>query len=433
MKVCVFGLWHLGSVITACLADLGFEVIGLDKNKDVINNLNKGVPPLYEPGLQDLTKSGIKKSKLKFTFSPEVAFKNIEYLWIAFDTPVDENDKADVSYLEHMITSVMKYFKDDLKIIISSQAPVGFTAKIEKIYNKKYHKNVYFVYSPENLRLGEAIKVFMNPDRIIIGIKEESHIEKFLPIFSKISNRLEWMKIESAEMTKHAINAFLATSVVFANELAILCESVGADMREVERGLKTEVRIGPKAYVRAGGPFGGGTLARDINFLKDLGKTYNKNVFLFDSVKKSNDYHKDWIKRKSLDLFKNLQNKKFGILGLTYKPNTDTLRRSSSIELCEWLFENGSVIKAFDPNIKDLPGELSKKIKLKNNIRDVIEDIDCIIVATEHSIFKELKESDIITLKNKVIIDPNGFLEKTIKNISDINYIIVGKKANETK
>jgi UDPglucose 6-dehydrogenase len=428
MKVCVFGLWHLGCVTVASLADLGFEVRGLDFDEKIINNLKSGKPPLFEPQLEELIKKGMDEKKLSFFTDSKEALSNINVLWVAFDTPVDDNDLADLPFLEKSIKSIMEYIPKNTRVIISSQAPVGFTKKIESEYNKKYpEKNVLFACSPENLRLGNAIKIFKEPDRIIVGVRNIENIKEFSPIFSKISDRIEWMKTESAEMTKHAINSFLAMSVVFANELATICESVGANAKEVERGLKTEQRIGQKAYVGPGLSFAGGTLARDINFLIDKSKEYNKNSILFPAIKESNEFHKGWIKRKCLELYGNVKDKKFGILGLTYKPNTDTLRRSSSVELCEWLNKNSGIVYAYDPKITKLPDELSLKIILKNEINSVLEESDCIIIATEHPIFKELYNDNKKLFSNKTLIDPTGFIEKELPENKDFKYICVGR------
>ena len=280
----------------------------------------------------------------------------------------------------------MPYLKAG-KIIISSQVPAGFTSQIRKELKQIYpNKKFYFAYSPENLRLGKALKVFLEPNRIIIGtLPPEKNI--FLPFFSIITARPEWMSIESAEMVKHAINAFLATSVSFANEIAVLCECVGANAKEVERGLKTEERIGPKAYLGPGAAFSGGTLARDVVFLSKLGRKNSLALYLIKSVKKSNDFHKGWVQRKCLENLGRLENKKITVLGLTYKPNTDTLRRSLSLELCLWLDKMKAKVKVFDPSIKELPPELKTVLSLELNIKDAVKNTDCIIVATEWPLF----------------------------------------------
>ncbi len=235
--------------------------------------------------------------------------------------------------------------------------PVHFAERIEKYLQVSVSSTVilFLLYSPENLRLGKAIQVFENPDRIVIGVRKRQDIALISPIFSSISDRLEWMGIASAEITKHAINAFLAISIVFADEIAALCESVGADALEVERGLKTEERIGQKAYVKPGSAFAGGTLARDINFLIKIGEEHKRINYLFEAVRESNAHHKDWAKRKCMEYLKDLKGRAITVLGLTYKPGTGALRRSWSVELCKWLNSQGAIIRQLTRMFRNCP------------------------------------------------------------------------------
>jgi UDPglucose 6-dehydrogenase len=350
-------------------------------------------------------------------------------LWVTFDTPVDARDVADVKYVEKRIISIIKYLPRNAKVIISSQVPVGFTGYLEKIFAKKIpDKHVICAYSPENLRLGKAIEAFKYPDRIVVGIRDQAQLAAFSNIFKQICERVEWMKIESAEMTKHAINSFLAMSVAFANELAALCESVQADAREVERGLKTETRIGPKAYLGAGLPFAGGTLARDINFLIMTGRLSKRKTLLLNAVKRSNQYHKGWIRRKCLELFRNLKNVRFAVLGLTYKVNTNTLRRSFAVELCRWLHKNGARVKAYDPQIQKLPANLNKIVSLKDNLADALSAVDCLIIGTPNPVFKEFGSGWPVKKREKMkIIDPTGFLDNSAIDKKGIKRISVGR------
>ncbi|MFH1173779.1 MAG: nucleotide sugar dehydrogenase [archaeon] len=425
MNVCVFGLWHLGCVTAACLADSGCTVIGLDFDEKTITNLKNGKPPLFEPGLEELIKKNLN-STLSFTTDAKSALAGVDVFWVAFDTPVDDHDVADLAFVKDNIRKVLPYVPQGAKVIISSQAPVGFTKEIEDLFVQA-GKSVHVACSPENLRLGQAIQVFREPDRIIIGVRNLSDVEEFRPLFSKITDRLEWMKTESAEMTKHAINSFLATSVVFANELATICEAVGADAKEVARGLKTEARIGPKAYLGPGLSFAGGTLARDINFLIDLSHENHKKAMLIEAVKASNDYHKGWLKRKCIELFGKLQNVRFAVLGLTYKPNTNTLRRSSSVELCEWIRSQGGIVYAYDPYITALSASLSDTIQLQTTVQDALSSAECIIISTEHQAFKKLWADHPASFSGKKIIDPTGFIEKELPEKKDFTYVCVGR------
>jgi UDPglucose 6-dehydrogenase len=427
MKICVFGLWHLGSVTSACLATAGNRVVGLDFNKDLVNNLQNAKAPVSEPGLNDLIHENIQRKTLSYTYEPGVALANVEVLWVGFDTPVDEEDNADVGSIEKNFDKISKLIPDQTKIIISSQVPVGFTRHLRNRFEEQNPgKKVFFAYSPENLRLGKSLKTFLEPDRIIIGINSDEQ-EKFLPVFTPICDRLEWMSIESAEMTKHAINAFLATSICFANEVAILCEHTGANALDVERGLKTEERIGPKAYLNPGNAFSGGTLARDLRFLQKMGKKNLLPLYLINSVLKSNDFHKTWIQRKCRETLGDLNGKHIAVLGLTYKPGTNTLRRSMSVELCKWIKDNGAEVTAFDPAIHELPPELSAVISLSSDIAGSVETADCIIIITEWPEFRKIDTEIITMMRGKIIIDPNGFIENILGHMNNVKYFAVGR------
>jgi UDPglucose 6-dehydrogenase len=427
MKVCVFGLWHLGSVISAGLAKSGHTVVGLDFDRKNIENLQKARVPVSEPGLDDLILETLQKKTLSFTCGPATALVDAEVLWISFDTPVDEQDNADPEYIEKNFEAISGFLLDRIKIIISSQVPVGFTRHLSERFQEKYPgKKVFFAYSPENLRLGKALKTFLEPDRIIVGIQPDEKA-LFCPFFVTISNRLEWMSIESAEMTKHAINSFLATSICFANEIATLCEYVGANAKEVERGLKTEERIGPKAYLNPGNAFSGGTLARDLRFLQKMGKKNLLPLYLINSVLKSNDFHKTWIQRKCRETLGDLNGKHIAVLGLTYKPGTNTLRRSMSVELCKWIKDNGAEVTAFDPAIHELPPELSAVISLSSDIAGSVETADCIIIITEWPEFRKIDTEIITMMRGKIIIDPNGFIENILGHMNNGQYFAVGR------
>jgi UDPglucose 6-dehydrogenase len=277
-------------------------------------------------------------------------------IWVAYDTPVDEEDHADVNYVVERVSRLFPYLETGQEVLISSQLPVGTSRHLETLFAQaRPGVDVSFSYSPENLRLGKAISVFTQPDRVVIGVRTEKSREVFARLLAPFTDHIEWMSVESAEMTKHALNAFLATSVTFINEIASICERVGADAKEVERGLKSESRIGPKAYLGPGGAFAGGTLARDIAFLTDLGQQNGLPMHLVPAVRASNDAHKHWPRRRLVDLLGDLRGKTIAVWGLTYKAGTDTLRRSSAIELCQWLREQGASVQAHDPAVKQLP------------------------------------------------------------------------------
>jgi UDPglucose 6-dehydrogenase len=271
-KIVVYGLWHLGCVTAASLAQEHFDVWGLDSNTEFIGNLKNGKAPIFEPGLEELIADGLRSGWLKFTSNLQEALSEADVIWIAFDTPVDEDDRADVEFVRNQLDAAFPHINSGAIILISSQVPVGFTDSLRIRWQAaEPGKTLIYSYSPENLRLGKALKNFRADDRIVIGLDGEQGRDMIHDIFIKFCTRLEWMSVKSAEMTKHALNSFLAVSVAMANEIARICERTGADAREVERGLKSENRIGPGAYLGPGGPFAGGTLARDLRFLVQLG------------------------------------------------------------------------------------------------------------------------------------------------------------------
>ena len=426
MKVCVVGLWHLGSVTSACLASGGHDVVGLDFDESLIKRLQAGEPPIYEPGLEDLIAEGLNKNTLRFTGDLETALDGVDVVWVAYDTPVDEEDHADVQYVVDQVEALFPFLPMNAIVMVSSQLPVGTTALIEQNYVQAYPKRpVTFACSPENLRLGDAISVFSNPDRVVVGLRSDAAKEKVTALLKPFTDRIEWMSVESAEMTKHAINAFLAVSVTYANEIAVLCEKVGADAKEVERGLKTEARIGPKAYLSPGGAFAGGTLARDLRFLTSIGNRQGQPTVLLSATIESNNQHKQWVREKLISVLGDLKGKSIAILGLTYKPGTNTLRRSSAVELCTWLCEQGARVQAFDPAIKELPANMAEKIKICDAPVEALLEADAIVVATQWPEFRSFASSMGTTKEHPIIIDQNRFLQGSL-DLAKVNYYAVG-------
>lgn len=427
MKVCVQGLWHLGAVTAGCLASVGHEVVGLDFDEDLIRELQAGKPPIFEPGLEEMIGSGLASGNLKFISSLEDLPHYFEVLWVAYDTPVDEDDVADVDFVVSQVEAVLPFLPNDTTVLLSSQMPVGSTRRLEAIAGKLCpEKSLSFACSPENLRLGKALDVFLKPDRFVVGMRSDRDKQRIGRLLAPITDRVEWMTVESAEMTKHAINAFLATSVVFANEIAAVCEMVGADAKEVERGLKSEQRIGPKAYLSPGGAFAGGTLARDIEFLKVVSHGNQLSIPLLESVKISNDQHKGWVRRKLKTLFPNLQGVTVVVWGLTYKPGTDTLRRSLAVELCNWLIEQGVNVRVHDPVVKVLPSDWKGCVQRFDTALDALAGAQVLLIGTEwpeyRGVPKELVASEVPGL---VVLDPNRFLS-SLGTVAALRYFAVG-------
>ena len=427
MKICVQGLWHLGPVTAGCLVSLGHEVIGLDFDEKNLQILQEGKNPVFEHGLEKKITDGLSSGRLKFTTNPNDLPKDIELLWVTYDTPIDGNDVADLDFVYSQIKIVLPKLPTNTTVLISSQMPVGSIHQLELFSESEYpEKALSFAYSPENLRLGKALEVFLNPDRIVVGVRTDKDKERIGRLLHTITDRVEWMSVESAEMTKHAINSFLGMSIAFANEIASLCEKVGADAKEVERGLKSEQRIGQKAYLSPGGPFAGGTLARDLEYIKLVGKSHKLSNPLLEAVKVSNDHHKYWINRKLEHLFPKLEGLIIVVWGLTYKSDTDTLRRSLAVELCYWLMEHGVNIRIHDPLVKKTPADWKNRLKRFKDPLESLKGADALVIATEHSEYKKIS-ADKISKINPVlaVIDPNRFLSK-LENCPTLLYIAVG-------
>jgi len=432
MKICVQGTWHLGSVTAACLADKGHKVIGLDYDTNVINSLSKGKAPIYEPGLDDLIEKGLAEKRLSFFDRPIDNIINQDILWITYDTPVDDDDRADIEFVFDQVEKTIPYLQCGMTVLVSSQMPVGSIRRLEKLIQKNHPElKIGFAYSPENLRLGKAIDIFMNPDRIVVGFRSERDKNKIRKMLLPITEKIEWMTIESAEITKHAINAFLATSITFANEIATVCEITGADAKQVERGLKSEQRIGPKAYLSPGSAYAGGTLARDIQFLNQVGDNEGIKLPLLSSVKPSNDQHKSWAMRRLLAKFSDISGKKITIWGLAYKPGTDTLRRSLAVELANELIEKGVILTVHDPLVKSLPDTWKGKVIRSSHPLDSVLEADALVVATECAIYKEVEVAKIPSIAPDImILDANRYLDSMI-NLDGIEYISVGQIKKE--
>jgi UDPglucose 6-dehydrogenase len=428
MRICVLGLWHLGSVTAAGLAALGHQVVGLDFDEQRILDLSKGIAPIFEPGLEDLIRQGLSTGNLRFSSMMENAMQDLDVLWAAYDTPVDDDDNADTDFVMAQIERALVGMNEDVVVLVSSQLPVGSVRRLERFAaSNGGGRRLRIAYSPENLRLGSAVSDFLHPGRIVAGIRSSLDKELLHRLFSSITESIEWMSVESAEMTKHAINAFLGTSVVFANELAAICESVGADAKEVERAMKSEARIGPRAYLSPGAAFAGGTLARDIAFLTRTARVHDVNTPLLSSVLPSNDTHKYWVQRKLRALFDDLSQITIAVWGLTYKPGTDTLRRSMSVELCDWLIREGAAIHVHDPMAKDLPQHWCGAVERYDQPIAALQGAHALVMATEWPIYRTISTDQWNQCSDRlVVLDANRFLLNLAAAGGRLKYLAVG-------
>ena len=425
MKIVVLGLWHLGCVTAACAAKVE-SVIGVDFDTAVVTQFRNGKPPLFEPGLAELINEGVQSGSLAFSDNSDIACRDADLLWVCYDTPVDDNDVADLTPVIEGIERCVPHLRPGTLILISSQVPAGTCRALETRF-----PNHRFAYSPENLRLGKALSIFTKADRIILGVRKEEDAKELEPLLTNFTQNLIIVRTESAEMIKHAINSFLASSIAFMNEISRICEQVGADAKEVERGLKSEPRIGPGAYLSPGGPFAGGTLARDVVALTKIGQEQGEPLVLVPAIKLSNDQHKLWAIQKLREELGELSGKKIAILGLTYKPGTDTLRRSLAVELCRELLKAGANVRAYDPIVEKLPDDLAN-ITLSHNLEEVVTDADAVVVCTE---WPEIREANwdtiLVNTKDLLFVDANGFLATAVGNHTGVTYRQVGKPSRQ--
>ena len=421
MNICILGVWHLGSVTAACCAK-HFNVVGLDFDAANVARLNAGQAPLLEPGLNELISAGLAAKKLSFTTDPKTACANADVLWLTYDTPINDNDESDVDFVLGNLRRALPHLPPGALVLISAQLPVGTCGQLEKEY-PQFH----FACSPENLRLGKAIDAFEKAERAVVGIRNDAKKALLEELFKPFAGQVIFMRTESAEMVKHALNSFLALSITFINEVARLCEHTGADAKEVSAGLKSEPRIGPKAYLGPGGPFAGGTLARDVVTLSKLATRCGERISVIPAIKQSNDLHRGWALRRLQSRLGDLRGKKIAVLGLTYTTNTDTLRRSAAVELCQQLLADGSTVAAFDPAVKKLPDELGA-VSLASDIEGALANAEAAVVCTEWPQFRQADWPKIILqMRQPVFVDANRFLEKELKNIPGVEHLSVGR------
>jgi UDPglucose 6-dehydrogenase len=428
MRVCVSGLWHLGTVTAACLAHAGHEVVGHDPDPVRVKALAAGSAPIQEPGLDALIGEGLASGRLRFTSDLVAAAHGAKVIWISHDTPVDDADRADPASVIAAALGFFPHVETGAVVLISSQLPVGSTRDLMAAFRRiEVERPVAFAYSPENLRLGMAIDSFTKPERVVVGVEDADGKAVISALLAPLASPIEWMSIEAAEMTKHALNTFLATSIVFANEIATICESVGADVADVVRALRGDPRVGQRAYLGFGTGYAGGTLGRDVTYLADLVSSRRLEAPLLSSIGASNRHQHEWVRRALISRLGELHGLRIGIWGLTYKPGTDTLRRSASIELCDWLADQGAIPSAHDPAVRDLPPKLASRIALSADALGAIRGADALVVMTPWPDYRSVPPDSVFAeLRQPVVIDPGRFLSSLIADDPRLRYSAVG-------
>lgn len=417
--VLIVGAWHLGSVVGASLAEFGNSVFLWDPLIEIEKKWRKGGAPIYEPGLDALI-ACYWQTRLFWCDEIENKVKSCDWIIFAFDTPTNNKDEVKLDFFYETFSEIAAHaVAKNCNFLITSQVPVGTCKKLKlELQRNNPDWSGQFIYQPENLRLGEALSSFRNPDRLVLGVEKStsySLVEKqFRDLVQNFSTPIQCMSMESAEMLKHALNSFLATCVVFANELSEICEENGADAWEVVRSLKLDSRVGQKAFLRPGLGFAGGTLARDVKILAKLSEKPADENF-FESLYKFNNSRTQWIVKILQKYLKNLEGKKILLLGATYKPNTSTMRRSPAIDLSRILHDLGANCLAMDPKADFFEFESDERetlpLSLINLSAEGFQEVDAAILITEWSEFLDLDWKKIgESMKQPLMIDTKNFL-----------------------
>ncbi|MEA2873973.1 MAG: UDPglucose 6-dehydrogenase [Hyphomicrobiales bacterium] len=350
MKIAVLGLWHQGVVGAACLAEMRHDAVGADANAETIAKLKSGKAPLYEPGLDDLLEKGVNGGKLTFTTDVAAAVRGAPFVFVMFDTPVDENDESDLSGIFSTFDAIAPALEPGAIILVTAQVPVGTCDQLlARLKKAAPDTSVTIAYQPENLRLGQAIERFKAPPLPVIGCDDPAAFDKLLTVVGPLAPEWHLVSLRTAEMIKHALNGFLGLSICFANELGNICDEVGADGKRVGEMLRLEPRVGAKAMLLPGLGFSGGTLARDMQALRKLGKRFDLGTPLLDGAWAANETQNSLVVRKLAQVVPDLAKARVAVLGLTYKADTSTLRRSAALEVIGDLVKKGTKVNAHDP------------------------------------------------------------------------------------
>ena len=432
MKLCMIGTGYVGLVSGVCFADLGNEVICVDKNLNKINKLKKSIIPIYEPGLDELLKKNTKAGRLKFSTNIAESVLKSNIIFICVGTPTRKNKyEADLSQVFAAAKEISKNIKSFKIIVNKSTVPVMTGDKVEKILSQKVKKKLFSVVSnPEFLREGEAIRDFIYPDRIIIGTsnkKSNKTIKNlYSPLISKGAKYINTSR-RAAELIKYASNAFLATKITFINELANLCEKLNINVEDVSIGIGTDKRIGGR-FLRAGPAYGGSCFPKDTRALVDTANKSLTSLSVIKSVINSNNKRSNLLLHRISKILKNrIKNKKITFLGVTFKANTDDMRESSTLKMIPYLSKKGAIIRYYDPTGKKKEFDKLKNVQFKNNIKEACISSDLIIIHTEWNEFKLIDLKKIVKKKNFIVYDLRNIYSPEKMKKQKIKYFGIGR------
>jgi len=432
MKLCMIGTGYVGLVSGACFSDLGNKVICADIDKDKINKLNYGKIPIYEPGLAELVKKNFDQSRLSFTTDISSAIKKSDIIFVCVGTPTKrKSNTADLKYVFQSAKLIAKNINKYKIIVTKSTVPITTGDKIEQIILKKNNKKKFDIVSnPEFLREGEAIRDFLYPDRVVIGTNKKkcNKIMKslYLPIIKKEGRYFNTSR-RGAEMIKYASNAFLATKISYINEIANLCEKAGVDIKDISRGMGLDQRIGER-FLRAGPSYGGSCFPKDTRALIDTGNKFKIDLSIVKNVVKSNEDRKNLLLKRVLKIVgKSLKKKKITFLGVTFKPNTDDMRETSSLKMIKYLSHKGALINYNDPSGKKKILDVIKNVKFYKSIFSACNKTDLIIIHTEWNEYKQLNFKKLVNKSNFKVYDMRNLYSKNKMKKDKINYYGIGR------
>tara|TARA_Y100001954_G_scaffold82747_1_gene90978 strand:+ start:389 stop:1687 length:1299 start_codon:yes stop_codon:yes gene_type:complete len=432
MKLCMIGTGYVGLVSGTCFADIGNQVICVDKDLKKINKLNSGFSPIYEPGLEELIKKNFLAKRLSFTNNVKNAINASDIIFICVGTPTKKGTfEVDLSFINQCVKEILKYSKKRKIIVTKSTVPVGTGDKVEKLLKKK-RKLFTLISNPEFLREGEAIRDFRFPDRIIIGSNEKKvfNIMKKLysPLISKGAKFFTTSR-RGAELIKYASNAFLATKITYINELANLCEKCGVDIEDISLGIGLDSRIGGR-FLRAGPAYGGSCFPKDTKGLVSASNKFKVDLSLVKTVIKSNENRVNLlIQRVHKILGKKLKNKRIAFLGVTFKPNTDDMRDSSSLKMIPYLSKKGAKLSYYDPSGEKNEFKKIKNCSYKTNIKSNCHNADLIIILTEWDEFKSLDFKKIVKNTKVKIYDLRNLYNVKDMKKNKLKYYSVGRSS----
>ena len=432
MKLCMIGTGYVGLVSGVCFADLGNDVVCVDKDIFKINKLKKGIIPIYEPGLSELVKKNYKSGRLSFTTNLSEAIKNSQVIFICVGTPTKKNSNAaDLSQVFNVAKKIGKFIKSFKIIVTKSTVPVTTGDKIEKILLKNAkRKNFSVISNPEFLREGDAINDFFFPDRIVIGTSDKRTNKLmhslYAPLLSKGAKYVNSSR-RGAELIKYASNAFLATKITFINELANLSEKIGVNIEDISIGMGLDKRIGGR-FLRAGPAYGGSCFPKDTRAIVDTAKEFKTDLSIIKNVIKSNENRSKILLNRVSKLLKNkIKNKRITFLGVTFKANTDDMRESSSLVMIPSLISKGAKIKYYDPSGYKKDFDKFKNVSFSENIKSACIDADMIIIHTEWNDFKALNFKKLSSKKNVIVYDMRNILSPDKMKKDKINYFGIGR------